>query len=246
MKLITISIILLVLPAKSFNHLFAQEKKWLEVDKQADELLNLMKPDQPDAKDETPQEQDAREHVLHELGGPFFVSRDKVQAELKLSDTQKQKLWEKLSVDVQETQKMVEKLKDLKAEERDKEMKLHRQKSGEKLEVFLKDVLTVEQMKRFQQLKLQYDTPATMLQPEIVKELKITDAQLQQFRGAILEMQKEVEPLIKMARSRGNPKEILPKVIKLRLNCQGKIESLLNDEQKKRWQEMVGKPFVIW
>ena len=78
------------------------------------------------------QDEQTRKHVLHELGGPFFVSRDKVQEELKLSDDQKQKLREAMTDYVQETMKVVEKLKNLKAGEWKKEMRSHRQKSGGK------------------------------------------------------------------------------------------------------------------
>lgn len=188
------------------------------------------------------QDDEARDHLLHELGGPFFVSRDKVQEELKLSDEQKQKLRDKLSDDVQETKKVL----NLKGGEREEAVKSLRQKSYSKLETFLKKTLRTDQLKRFQQLKLQYDTPAIMLQTEIVRELQITDEQREQFMGAVKEMQREIEPLMKKAKSNGNPQEILPKVIKLRLECQGKIESLLSDSQKKQWKAMIGKPFVIW
>jgi len=192
------------------------------------------------------QDEEGRKHLLHELGGPFFVSRDKVQVELNLSDDQKQKLRETMTGYVQETKKVFEKLKDMKAGEREKELQSHRQKSYEKLEPFLKETLKADQLKRFQQLKRQYDTPAIMLQPEIVKELTITDEQRKQFMGLVKDMQKEIGPLMKEAQSGGNPQEIRPKVIKLRLDCQGKIEALLSDAQKKQWQEMIGKPFVIW
>src|SRR5262249_51990396 len=67
----------------------------------------------PAAAQDVPEE--ARKHLLHELGGPFFVSRDRVQEELKLSDDQKQKLRDKLSDDVQEAKKVL----NLKAAERE-------------------------------------------------------------------------------------------------------------------------------
>jgi hypothetical protein len=51
---------------------------------------------------------------------------------------------------------------------------------------------------------------------------------------------------MKEAKSGGNQQEILGKVTKLRLDCQGKIESLLSEAQKKQWQELTGKPLVIW
>lgn len=33
------------------------------------------------------------------------------------------------------------------------------------------------------------------------------------------------------------------KVIKLRLDCLGKMVALISDAQKMQWQEMTGKPF---
>ena len=48
------------------------------------------------------QDDESRKHLLHQLGGPFFVSRDPVQEDLKLSADQRQKLRDKLSADVQD------------------------------------------------------------------------------------------------------------------------------------------------
>ena len=188
------------------------------------------------------QDEEARRHLLHELGGPYFVSRDKVQVEMKLSDEQKQKLQEKLSTDLLEAQNLLGQLKNLKGGEREKLM----QPSYDKLEAFLQQNLTADQLKRFQQLQLQYDIPSIMLRPEIVSKLHITDQQRQQFMAAIQDMQKKIGPLLQEARSGGNQKEILLKVTKLRLDCQAQIVALLNDSQRKQWEEMTGTPFVIW
>ena len=188
------------------------------------------------------QDEEARKHLLHELGGPYFVSRDKVQVEMKLSDEQKQKLQEKLSTDLLEAPNLLGQLKNLKGGEREKLM----QPSYEKLAAFLQQNLTADQFKRFQQLQLQYETPSIMLRPEIVTKLHITDEQRQQFMGAVQGMQKKVVPLLQEAKSGGNQQEILLKVTKLRLDCQAQIVALLNDSQRKQWEEMTGKPFIIW
>jgi hypothetical protein len=76
---------------------------------------------------------EARKQVVEALdGGPFLVFRDKVQEELKLSDDQKQKLMEKFPDHAEATRKVFEKIKDLKPEEREKEMQSHRQKAPRK------------------------------------------------------------------------------------------------------------------
>jgi len=188
------------------------------------------------------QDAETRKHLLHELGGPYFISRDKVQVEMKLSNEQKQKVQDKLSTDLLEAPNLLGQIKNLKGGEREKLM----QPSYEKLEAFLKENLTAGQFKRFQQLQLQYDTPGIMLRPEIVTKLHITDEQRQKFMGTIQGMQKAVIPLLQEAKSGGNQQEILLKVTKLRQDCQGQIVTLMNEAQRKQWEEMTGKPFVIW
>jgi Skp family chaperone for outer membrane proteins len=188
------------------------------------------------------QDEETRRHQLHDLGGPYFVSRDKVQEEMKLSDEQKQRLQEKLTTDLLESKDLLGKLKKLKGGEREKLM----QPSYERLEAFLKGNLTADQFKRFQQLLLQYDTPSIMLRPEIVTRLNIAQEQRQQFMGAIQGMQAKIAPLMQEAKSGGNQQEILLEVTKLRQDCQGQIMARLNDAQRQQWAEMTGKPFVIW
>ena len=186
-----------------------------------------------------------RKHMLHALGGPFIISRDKVQEELKLSDDQKKNLRETMTGYVRETKKVFEKLEDLKAGEREKEMRSHRQKTGEKFSAFLKETLTAEQFERYKQLQLQHEGPTALGQPEIRKELKITDEQWKQFVGVIQDMQKKIAPLMKEAQSGGNPEEIRPKVIKIRKDHERKIEALLSNAQKKQWKDMLGKPVDV-
>jgi hypothetical protein len=233
--------------AEKFKQLM-EAGKFIEAEAELDHLLEQpnvnteSKPMPPAVPVPGIPDEEARAHVLHERAGPFFVSREKVQGDLKLSDDQKHKLWETMTGYVQETMKVQK----LSGAERKEAMQSLRQKSYKQLEVFLKKILTPEQLKRFAELKLQYDMPMIMLRPDIVKELNTTDEQRQQFIRLIQEMQKVVVPLIQGSRSGGNPQGILAKVTKLRLDCQGKIEALLSDAQKMHWKEMTGTPLVIW
>ena len=188
------------------------------------------------------QDEESRNHVLHALGGPFFVSRDKVQEDLKLSDDQKRRLRETLTGYIEKALPV----QNLKGAERERAMRSLRQQSSEQLDASLKELLTPEQLGRFEQLKLQYDVPSVFLGPRVGQELKVTDEQRQQFMGAIQEMQKGIEPLIKEARSGGRPQEILPKVIKMRRDCEEKIKTFLTDAQKQQWKAMTGPPLDIW
>ncbi len=186
----------------------------------------------------------ARKRMLHALGD-HHVYRVKVQEELKLSDDQKRKLREKLPEFTLGTEKVKEKLKDLKGEERTKEWRSYSQKYVEKMDALLKETLNAEQYKRFQQLELQHEGPVALTFPEMVKELKITDEQLKQLRGLVQDMKKGIGSLTKKAKSGVKLEEIRPQAMKLRQDYQGKFEALLSDAQKKQWQEMNGKPFDL-
>lgn len=192
-----------------------------------------------DAAQEIPEE--ARRQFINALGGAFLVFRDKVLDELKVSDDQKKKLRQRLPDVVKETMDHFQKIEGLKPQEREKEHQAYRQKAQEKLAAFLKETLKEDQLKRLRQVELQQEGAFALGRPDIGKELKITDEQRKQFMAVVEEMQKKIEPLIKEAQSGGNPQEIMPKVMKIRKEHEGKIEALLTDAQKKQWQEMLGK-----
>ena len=160
----------------------------------------------------------------NETGEPSIITRDYVQDECKLSDEQKQKL----------------------SNNSPGFMKIVGTHDNEKIWAFIKESMNAEQFKRFEQLELQHDGPPALFRPKIAQELKITAELQKQFMGFVQEMQKQIEPLIKEGRSAVKPEkmeEFRLKVIKLRMDCLGKMLALMSDAQKKQWQEMTGKPF---
>ena len=165
------------------------------------------------------QDKEARKHPS---GEPAIITRDYIQDELKLSDDQKHKL--------QKTSPDFRKVLD----------------SQEKTWAFLEEALSAGQLKRFEQLELQHEGPPALFRPEIAKELQITGEQRNQFMGLVQEMTMKLEPLIKQAKSAANPQEMekmRQEALKMRQDCQGKMEALMSDAQKKQWKEMIGKPF---
>ena len=57
--------------------------------------------------------------------------------------------------------------------------------------------------------------------------------------------QKETQLLMEELQKSGKPKEIQPKMIKVRDDLEGKLEALLTDAQKKQWKEMLGEPMDL-
>src|SRR5207244_2357813 len=104
---------------------------------------------------------------------------------------------------------------------------------------FLQGLLQEDQSKRLRQVMLQRDRLFALLgNPEITKELEITDRQRQQFVEVAQEMQKKIEPLLKEVQKGGNPQEIGPKIKKIHKEQEERIDALLRDAQKKQWKEM--------
>ena len=187
---------------------------------------------------------EARRQLTEAVGGPYLVFRDKVQDDLKLSTEQKEKLGEKLQERVQDAMAFFQKLEGVGPEEREKELGEYRRKARENLAAFLRETLKDDQPKRLRQLELQQEG-AFALGGESGKELKVTDDQRRRFMAVVREMQKKIEPMIKEAQSGGDPKEIRPKVMKIRKEHEAEIEAILTDAQRKQWKEMLGKPLDL-
>jgi hypothetical protein len=189
---------------------------------------------------------EARRQLIEAFGPPFLVFRDKVQEELDLSDSQKQKLQERLQDTIQDAMEFFEKIKDLEPEEREKEHRAYRQKAQEKLAAFLKETLKEEQRNRLRQLELQQEGVfALFSQPKLMAKLEITNSQRMRLMAVIEEMQNRIQPLVREAQASGKPEAIRPKVMKIRKEHEGRIELVLSNAQKSQWKKMLGKPFDL-
>jgi hypothetical protein len=184
---------------------------------------------------------EARRQLIETLGPPFLVFHAKVQAELKLSDDQKQKLEERLQEQFQEAMQFFQRLEGSKPEERPKELDQYRRKAQDGLSGFLQKNLEPDQQKRLRQIMLQHEGSFALLNPEIAKDLTLTDEQRQQLMAIVQEFQKKIQPLMEEAQAKGNPEAIRPRAMQLRDEHRRKLEAVLNDAQKKQWKEMLGK-----
>ncbi len=191
--------------------------------------------------------ENVRRDLAENLHGSVVVFRAKVQEDLKLTGEQKEKLEEHLRELLPDAMQFFQSMEGLKQDEREKGLKAYRPKVQEKLAAVLKETLKEDQRKRLRQLELQREGAFALWHgdPEIAKDLKVTDEQRKQFMAVVMEFQKKVGPLIKEAQSGGNTEEIRPKLMKLKKEQEGKIEAVLTDAQKKQWKEMLGKPLDV-
>jgi hypothetical protein len=191
---------------------------------------------------EVPEE--ARREIAHNISGPFVVFREAAQADLKLTDEQKEKVEEQLRERLPDIMQFFQSLEGVNGEEKEKKLQAFRREAHEKLTPVLKATLKEDQIKRLHQLEMQQEGPFALFHgdPKLAKGLKITTEQRKQFMAIVQDLQKKIKPLIEEAQSGGNPEEIRPKVMKIKKDHELQIEALLTDTQKKEWQEMLGKP----
>jgi hypothetical protein len=189
---------------------------------------------------------EARKPLVEVLGAPFRVFRDPVHEELKLSDEQRQKLLDKLPAFVQATMKVFEEIKELEPPQREKKMQEHRQKAGQNLSEFLKDLLDGKQQKRLFQLQLQQAGAFALLgENEAFLILKITAEQRKKFMELVQEMHKKIQLLSKEAETGGNPEDIRSRVMTTQRDYRARVEAVLTDSQRSQWRKLLGKPFKL-
>jgi Spy/CpxP family protein refolding chaperone len=106
-------------------------------------------------------------------------------------------------------------------------------------EQFLKENLTPEQRKRLDQITLQVVGLLWVAQPEIARELNLTDEQRQKAKELREQTRKEARDLFRSS----DRQERREKYAKLRQETRRKLHELLTENQRAKWKELVGRPF---
>jgi hypothetical protein len=164
-----------------------------------------------------------------------------VQDELKLDKDQVDKAREALTKFREDHKDDFEKLRDqnLSREERAEIMK----KVGAASEKLVADILKPEQKKRLQQIRLQQDGIGAFTNPEVQKDLKLTDKQKEEFKGIAENLQKEAREIFQNA---GDDRQAaFQKVMALRKDKLETALKVLTDEQRKTYKELTGAPFEM-
>jgi Spy/CpxP family protein refolding chaperone len=172
----------------------------------------------------------------------LFQNKD-VQKELNLTDDQIEKA-KKVSEEVTAKYKEEsDKIRDLPREEQGaKRMELGAKIREDELKG-LADVLKPEQTKRLKQILLQqtaqFRGPGVFLTPEVEKALNLTDKQKEDLKT----MSEDLGKQMREAFQGGFNEETRKKIAELRKEAMDNAMKVLDDKQKKEWEELTGKPF---
>ena len=108
----------------------------------------------------------------------------------------------------------------------------------------INEMLKPEQSKRLKQIEIQVGGFNALTREEVQKDLKLTDKQVTEIKDIAKDMQKDIQGL-------GQPdftdqeemKKRGEKIQAMNKDSLAKALKTLNDDQKKTWAEMTGKPF---
>lgn len=161
----------------------------------------------------------------------MLLGREDVQKELNLSQTQKAKL-EQMR---QEMRQAMQELRDLPPEQRRERVQELRQKYDPE------SVLTDAQRKRLRELELQWQGPIALTDPEVAKQVGLTEEQQAKIRGIVQETFQSLRP--QPGQPGGAPGARMEEFRKAREQAEKKILEVLTPAQREKWQQMLGKPF---
>jgi hypothetical protein len=166
-----------------------------------------------------------------------LLRNESVQKELKLTDSQAQKLNEVFSQNQESTREIWQKYPP-------QEASTHWQELSKELRKDALAVLTDAQRTRFWQIDFQntrsFSLDSTTFQrADIQKKLAFTDEQKQKLRAMQADTSKKNQAAF------APPNMYQQKIAAIRKEDREQVAALLTDEQKKLWDELVGKPFVV-
>lgn len=166
-----------------------------------------------------------------------------VQEELKLSDDQNKKAQDALMEIRQKYQGEFQGLRDLSDDERTEKMRDLGQKLNEDSNKYIKEILDKDQTARLEQISLQVRGIDALAEEDVQKKLEIKDDQKEKIQEMTTDLQEQSRTAFQDAQ--GDFRSAIEKIQKMRKEALDKVLASLTEDQKKKWDEMTGKPFEL-
>lgn len=170
----------------------------------------------------------------------MLLQRDDVQADLKLTTEQKDKL-----TDIQEKARDEMRAQFQSGTRPDREtMRKNMEKMQEKITKEVNTVLTADQQKRLKQIAIQVNGSNSLLQKDVQKDLGLTAEQIAKIDSLQKGLQDASQKLMAKVQSQELTfQEVMPK-----MEANGKVfkenlEKVMTDAQKAKLKELGGEPF---
>lgn len=177
----------------------------------------------------------------------LFTNKD-LQAELKITDEQKEKFKPIAEKATEAGKKNREVFKDA-GMDKDKLKaageefaKLNATTTAETKKA-VDEILTSDQKKRIAQIEVQAKGMRAFADEKIAKDLNITESQTSKIKGIMEEYTNDTKDIPRFDRDKDKAAENTKKREKLRKAAFADIEDALTADQKTKWKEMTGEPF---
>ena len=176
-------------------------------------------------------------------GGTALLTNKGVQAELKLTEEQGEKV-NAFARELMEKQRGErEGLRDLSAEERRDKMAEMNKATAATTKAKLAEILKPEQAKRFEQIQIQQAGPQAFAMANVQESLKLTDAQ----KSTVREINEGLGAQMREAfQEAGDDRQAaMAKMAELRKGAVTKVAATLTDEQKAAWKGLIGDAYEV-
>ncbi|MER3412962.1 MAG: hypothetical protein C4341_01745 [Armatimonadota bacterium] len=107
----------------------------------------------------------------------------------------------------------------------------------------IKEILSAEQYKRYQEISLQQEGPAAFARKEVADKLGLSDSQRFKINAILEEQRATMRDMFQGGGGGGDRQAMMETMQKLREETNAKLLAVLTTEQKKIWEGMLGKPF---
>jgi len=177
------------------------------------------------------------------FGGPGMLLQNAgVQKELGLTEDQVTKVKDALAKVNDKHKDDLAKLRDLSREERTTKGAEIRKAISADTDKALADVLKPDQAKRLKQIQLQMRGAQAFADPEVAEALKLTESQKKDIKTIQEDATKQMRAMFEGGRPGADARE---KMTKLRKETNDKIMDVLKADQKKKYEQLTGKPFQV-
>lgn len=165
--------------------------------------------------------------------GPF--ANPDVQKELKLSEEQIGKLKDALNRVMEKHRDDFAKLQQMSLDEQQKKMMA----INEEYNKAVVGVLDAKQWKRYKQIQWQSDPIGCLQDPDLQKDLKLSDEQKKKIDGVFNDANKKIQDMMKGGER--SPEKFQA----VRKDVEKKANEVLTEEQQKNLKELKGPPFQV-
>jgi hypothetical protein len=167
-----------------------------------------------------------------------------VQKELNLGEGQIRKIDQIIRVVREEERQGLDELRDLNPSERRRKQADLAKTAMQEIQRRVTQLLEPKQARRLEQIRRQQQGLRAFADPEVQKALHLTGEQKSRLKMITADAAREARMLFRVPGQSGF-EESVKKIETISRKALEKAVGLLTDEQKKIWQEMVGKPFEV-